>query len=418
MAEHMLFIQHATADGGSCISLKALLLGLAGKGIRRTVLLTCKSKYLAEYYRECCENVIWLKMPRFPHTTGFWLRTGNPIHWFLGVKWIMGFLKAWVRLRAVVRDLSPDVVHLNSATLIPYLLPLRGYPVFIHIREWVVNGMIGIRKSVMRWLCSRFASGMIYICNDYLKQFPVKGVPYRVLYNPLMVGPTDFCDAKPGTLRAIQATKQWRAKHVGSPVILFLGGVSEIKGGHFLASEWCRLESGRCLLIVGGRIEGPRRGRLGKLGCAIKARMPIRNNAPRVRRLWHQYRCREDVCVVGFIEDPAKVMEHVDLLLVPLCEPHFARPVLEALSVGCSIMASDIGGLQDLIGAGLVDYHFRAGDGDSFRQAIKDYLSSGRKRLGKNTSGYVIGAEAYAQRFLDWVGPLATLKASSGSGIT
>lgn len=343
---------------------------MQGLPIRRTVVLLYPSDELTRLYSSCAEEVIHIPGARFPHTTGFWLRVWNPFHWYLGVRWLFSFLGTLQALKTAVRSLSPDAIHLNSATLVPYAPFLAPVPVILHMREWVVSGSLGIRKRMLEAISTRWIAGIIYICRDYVVNSPPGPTPHVVVLNPVQ-------EKAAGDLpvRLMDRMVSWRAAKPEVPIAVYVGGLSYIKGAEFLARVWKQLGDGRCRLVVAGQFDAPKRARHLQFAAWVQSYMPAKQSSARIRRQWQAYKDKPDVFFAGFVPCPTELMRVADLTLVPFVEPHFARPVLEAASVGCRTLVSRIGGLECLLEDGLATQGFESDDPGSFVQAIEDILT-------------------------------------------
>jgi len=368
---HIVFIQHASSAGGSVISLGLLLRGLERLPVRRTVVLLYPNEELIRFYGNLCEEVVCLPGARFPHTTGFSFRFLNPLHWLLGLQWLIQFLKSTGPLRELLNRLNPDVVHLNSVTLIPYLPFLQNRPSVVHVRELVVHGILGLRRAILAALSRRANTSFIYICRDYRTHFAFPALCAATILNPV-VGLGQ--NTKPLPPALIERLAAWRRESPETPIALFLGGLSYIKGAEFFARAWHKAGEGRCRLIIGGQTEASNHGLLFRAASYLASLLPFSESSSRARRLFRRYRSNPDIYFAGFVDNPDELMRRTDVTLVPFTEPHFARPVLEAGSVGCRTIVSNICGLTCLLEDGIATYGFEVGNIDSFSDAVTRFI--------------------------------------------
>ena len=247
------------------------------------------------------------------------------------------------------------LVHLNSSTLAVAALAARslGLPVVWHIREPLARGYLGFRRALLRATVRRCSDAVIAICENDAAQLgprlaPVVGgaaradrlaahrPPLHVIHN--FVDFTQFDASRPkGALRKELEISEH------SPTLLFLGGSALTKGAGILLAAASQILSRapEAHLVVAGE-SGP------EFTTAW-----IHGVVAGLRRRVHLLGVRMDV--------PA-LLADTALLLFPSTVPHFARPVIEAAAMGVPCVASDLGGVRELILPGETGVLVRAGD--------------------------------------------------------
>ena len=134
----LLYVQHAGALGGSCVSLMYMLRGLDRERFEPTVVLARPSAEVADYYASAGFTTIdWPELPMFDHNTGAPRPLRSPDTWRmlfdLATRGSSG-VRATMRL---VERTGADIVHLNSAPLAVAALALHRerFPMVWHVRE-------------------------------------------------------------------------------------------------------------------------------------------------------------------------------------------------------------------------------------------------------------------------------------------
>ena len=92
---------------------------------------------------------------------------------------------------------------------------------------------------------------------------------------------------------------------------------------------------------------------------------------------------------LGYCGDEKTMAEYyaaADFLAYPTKADNQPRVLLEALSSGCPCVATDVGGVSELVAQGETGYLAKAGDATDFRRGIEKLLDdpAGRLRMGEN----------------------------------
>ena len=90
--------------------------------------------------------------------------------------------------------------------------------------------------------------------------------------------------------------------------------------------------------------------------------------------------------IVGFLEKPYPLMAATDIVLAPFRHEAFARVVLEAMTLGKTIVASDTGALPELIRDGVTGLLVPHGDAGKLADRVEELIADREKagRLGEN----------------------------------
>jgi len=109
----------------------------------------------------------------------------------------------------------------------------------------------------------------------------------------------------------------------------------------------------------------------------------------RLRRLVAAHRLDSSVLFAGFQSDVPAVTAALDAAVLPSLFEGMGRVVLEAMAAGKPIIASNVGGIPDLVRHGENGLLVPPGDHESLRQALVEILTQPelRRRMGRNGWG-------------------------------
>jgi len=224
----ILFIHHGHARGGAFLSLLYLL-----RSLDRTLYepVVCnggdeQDPQVEDVFSAKGFTTYSCRLPRFAHTTGGSYILVKLSGWRQIVDWARDYRSASLRLEKLLCDLQPDLVHFNSLTLAPYArVPARmGIPNVVHVRESVLQGVFGIRRTWLVRHLNRNASNVIAICQDNLERLHLPDGKGKVIYNPVEFRKFD-CRIERSVARKNLGIAD------GAPVALFAGGsVWDAKG--------------------------------------------------------------------------------------------------------------------------------------------------------------------------------------------
>ncbi len=162
----ILYLQHAGAFSGSVMSLLYLLKGLDRSQYLPIIALIRPSQELMELYTEAgFETLPWPGIETFEHTTASWARISSPLTCLQFVKCLLEWKRSQSRTLELIKDVQPDLVHLNSIVLVPSALALKnaGIPFIWHVREEPVPGYWGLRTRFLRNLLKQQGERVIFI---------------------------------------------------------------------------------------------------------------------------------------------------------------------------------------------------------------------------------------------------------------
>ena len=350
----ILYVHHERALGGAPLSLLYLLRKLdRAKYAPRVICL--REGPAADLFRRDGIPVQVLAGPDLSHTELVWFRWWQ----FPRLLWrILASISLFLRLRKAMNDSAFHVprspfplVHLNSSTLAVAALAAKslGLPVVWHIREPLARGYLGFRRALLRLVVRRLADQVIAISrNDADQLGSMSSLRLSVIHNFV-----DFKQFDAG----LQGDKI--RVELGIPpdhsVVLFLGGGSPVKGTGVLLDAatkiFSRSQSIHFVIAGEGSSANPSDERIHRLG-------------PRL--------------------DVPDLLAGSDLLVFPSIIPHFARPVIEAAAMAKPVVASDLGGVRELVVHGETGLLIPPGNPDALASAVIELLANParRKKMG------------------------------------
>ncbi len=392
-AEKILFLHHGVGISGADISLLYLMQGLKKRGISCAVGCINDSSDATNFFEDKGFKAVGCRAGFFPHTSGGWHPLWKPagIKWMVG--WALQYKAACDRITKLIKEEEPDIVHLNSLTLAPYLpvISSLGIPAVLHVRERVHPGNFGIRKKWLKRIIFQHARAVIYICNDNRDHLTGNDPLSHVIYNPV-----DF-DILNKNLVSDDTRKRLGFAD-DTKVVLFLGGSGlEIKGIIPLLESIRilkhRIQNFKCIMLGTKEIPCSRFIPTLKRKCANLC--GIYSLRQQIERSINKYEMEENVISLPFTRNIENFYAMADVVVVPFIEPHFARQVIEAGTMAKPVVASRIGGIEEVGVDEKTGILVAPGEADAPAKGLARILENpetGRK-LGE--AAYLIAREKY-----------------------
>jgi len=377
----VLYFHHGGGIGGAPLSLLYLLRQL-DRSRYEPVVVTLKPGPVVDLYRsEGIETHVEGGITDFSHTTLEWY--GGRDLWRLPGK-LLRILPSIRRARAVIRRFAPDLIHLNSSTLVlPAIAAAReGVPFVWHIREPLHRGYLGLRRAWIRRVLHRHAARVVAISRYDADQL-LPGDHVRVVYNFVHFDQFD---------RSLTG-EAFRAEFgipADAPVVTMLGGVAEPKGTLTLVRALPALVE----RVPGVRvvIAGPPPKPLAEPGLKGLAKRLLGVDAYQ-KAVQHAVAAldaaaREALIFTGIRHDVPDILAASDCLAFPSTVPHFARPIVEAAAMGVPSVASDLGGPQELVVHGETGLLVPPGDPAALAAGLADLLTDPARRAAMGEAAY------------------------------
>lgn len=338
----IVFVHHGKGIGGAPLTLLTLMKSIDRSKYDVHVLCLFESEASALFRREGFRTEVVRGISLLPHTTGVWY--GGvllPVFFFRLALLPFSILRA---LR-VLRRTRPNLVHLNSSSLLPFAIAARWLriPVVTHVLEHLHRGYLGVRQFLISRLLVSCSSAVVCICRADAAAFP-HSPKVRVIYDS--VDPTQFPSGVGGARMKEELGIPRTALVVG-----MLGGISPIKGTiEFLlaAREILQRQPETYFVIAGVAPTVPTQGRslFSRFVHRVRSRQKYRQ---RVQALAEEPRMKERVRFVEARWDVAEIIGMMDVLVFPSTVPHFARPLIEAAFLKKPVVASRLGGPEEIV---------------------------------------------------------------------
>lgn len=347
MAKRILFISHsASFAGGSILSLKYTVEALDRKRFTPIVASISNSPELIQAFKNIgVEAFFWPGISIFPHTTGGWFNLYSPVGLYGFSKSLLNWHRSVRSTESLLAHVKPDIVHLNSVVLSPSAWAVKKSKAKLvwHIRESVVQGHFGLRKKAVSWMVKTMPNQSIFISNYDRDVLNAEGSGAVI---------PNFVDFKKFDRNSdSSAVRKELGLQETDKVILFLGGFTRLKGAPVLLKALYEIihEVPSAKAIIAGAIRPTSPALHARFA---RASLPLLG-MPTERQVFYEMINRlglsEHVILLPFRPDPDRLIAASDVVVFPSTEPHFARPVIEAGAMGKPVVASNIGGVAELV---------------------------------------------------------------------
>jgi len=342
----VLYLQHAGSLGGSSMSLLWTIDALDRTTYDPTVaLIRLNPSVSALYHDHGIDTIAWPGIYTFEHTTASWYSLTSPITWSAAYFSITGWGKSQRRTEELIEMVRPDLVHLNSVVLVPSALALskNNVPFIWHVRESTVRGCLGVRTRYLKHLLITLPSEVIFI-SKYDKQSWVSSK--RGVVIPNFVDFAVFDRQRKG-----EVVRSQLGIEKDTHVFLYLGGLGEIKGIFPLLEALARVHAQRTdwICIMPGSQYLPSNRLSSRIARSVLPVLGSGTIAQRVQRKLAKLGIEDKLMFLPYTTDIVPYFAACDMLLFPATRPHFARPVIEAASMGKPSIGSNLGGVSELI---------------------------------------------------------------------
>jgi len=389
----ILFLHHGGGASGADISLLYLMRGLKNRGITCVVACVKDRGGAVPFYASHGFKAFGCRADFFPHCTGRWYPLWKPsgLHWFL--RWTSQYKSACRRILQAIKNESPDIVHLNSLTLAPYLSAISStnIPAVLHVRERVHAGSFGIRKRWLKKTVPLHASAVVYICKDNRDFLTGDNPVGQVVYNPVDFSEFDKNLMSEGIRRRIDLSTE-------TNLILFLGGSDLlIKGIMPLLKS---------LQILKEQIRDFKCVMLGTNSTFSSSFFPtlkrktgnylgIYSLRQQIENCIVKYDIANHVITLPFTRHVEDYYAIADVVVVPFIEPHFARQIIEAGAMAKPVVGSRLGGIEEVVIDGETGILVEPGDPKALAKGLALILGNPEVSRRMGEAAYLIAAREY-----------------------
>lgn len=385
MTRHrILYIHHGYGIGGATLSLLYLIQQLDRSRYEPMVVCVYNGP-AAQRLREAGLRVVTgTGIDHFGHTRLAWYSLRRPDVLLCKT---LRFWPSVLRTERVVRELGADLVHLNTSGLPASAIGTRraGVPLVWHIREPLHHGYVGLRRALFRRFIHRCADRVIAICRDNARQL-IPSDRIRVVYN--------FVDFSLFDRRLSGAAFRGElGLGPSAKIVLMLGGVAIPKGTWPLVQTLPLVRRRQQLsdvhVVIAGSVPTPDPGWRGRIS-------RIQSYDRRIRRFISAHNLEHHVHFIGVRQDVPHLLGASDLLAFPSVVPHFARPIIEAGAMAKPVVASNLGGPDELVVDGETGLLVPHDDPQALANAMVEILSHPEDAQAMGQAGYERARRLYS----------------------
>lgn len=302
-------------------------------------------------------------------------------------------LSSFLKVRRLLKKEKPDLVITNNLKGFGYLIPLaikslklKNFHVVHDVQLSIPSGLI-IKGKESSWEHKIFLTKTYEKINRLLFSFPEAVIsPSRWLMD-FYSGRKFFKNQKKVILPNPYLKSGVKKDKAGDGKVfnfLYVGQIEDFKGILFLIDSFKKLKKDYMLTVVG---DGSKLSEAKKISAGNK-----------------------EIKFLGRLknEETIKEYEKSDMTIVPsLCYENSPTVIYESLSVGTPVLASEIGGVGELVYDGVNGYKFRAGDADDLLEKInycldnRDKIREMRSRAVESVSGFAL--ENYISKIMELV---------------
>jgi len=251
------------------------------------------------------------------------------------------------------KTLKPDIVHLNSSKAgilgsLAGLLKIKNYKLKIiyTVHGWVFNEPLGrIKKALYRWLeklTSRWKNKIIVLSDFDYQTGQQSGIPKdKLIKIPLGIEMPQFLDrneAREKIVNIFNKRDSSTSFHFGrnDTTIITVANLYPTKGLNTLIEA---------INLINNKYQ------ITNIKCVI-----IGEGSERIglEKLIKKYQLENIVYLTGTINNASQYLKAFDLFVLPSRKEGVPYTILEAMAAGMLIVATDVGGVKELIADAII----------------------------------------------------------------
>ena len=385
------------------VSLRYLVEGMVAADHDVAVAMVEPNREVRTLYETCGAQVFDApEIPLFRHTTAGWARLGDPQACAYQARGIAKQFAGMATIHRMIHKFRPDLIHLNSVTLALVASGLRGsdVPVVWHVRESPVQGYFGMRRRFLREGLLHEADEIIFLSESDREAW-VQGRRGQVVHNVVPVHSQPDAAAIRRERERFGLTPEDRA-------VAYVGGLSEIKGIFPLitAVRELRPRFPRLRIVAPGMELTKTTSLKARIARTLLPALGLARDYERAHREIMKPDLAGIFCRSSFVHDILPVIAACEFLVFPSTRPHFARPVVEAASVGRAAIGSNLSGVRDLIESGHTGALVPPADPHALATAMERFLTdptvtASMGAVARMVASQRFDAAAQVQRIVD-----------------
>jgi len=391
----ILYIQHASSLGGSCMSLLYTMQNLDKNFYQPILVLTNNSKIIIDFYKKAGFNpIICPEINFWNHTTATNCSLYKINTWINLIKIVFSWKKSQKKILELVKLIKPDLVHLNSVVLSSSasILIQKKIPFIWHIREHPPKEFLKFRTNIIKRLMLKCIDSLIFISESSRKSWigdrEAKIVPNFINFNQF-----DYSLNKKEEKKKLNITSD-------TLIILYVGGLSKLKGIFPLIKSLYilnkKLPNIRCLMP--GSEYNPPNYFLLNLARKILPLIGLGTTGQRVLKKIKRLKLEKICILLPFQKNIAPLIAASDVLVFPAIRPHFARPIIEASAMKKPVAASNFEIIKELIKNEKTGLLVRPNNSEKLAEALYYILTNPLKAKQMGESGYIYAKNNFSAK--------------------
>ncbi|GFP41199.1 hypothetical protein HKBW3C_00325 [Candidatus Hakubella thermalkaliphila] len=390
----ILFFHHGGTIGGAPLSLLYLIQNLNKSKFEPHVVFT-QSGPVVKLFEESAIGYEICPISLFHHHTLYWLKglPGLKDFIFFGIKFFPDFF----RLRQIIRKHDPDIIHLNSSTLI--IAGLAAYSlkhqVVWHVREVLHDGYFKVRKRIIQFIINRCSTQIIAISKTAASRLP-ETPKLNVVYNGVSL---EYFDRK-----ICSSLKKELLIGNGYSLIGMIGQIYRAKGV-FQFVQAARILVGKgvrakFILVGDAPILEDHQSRIKN---SIRKWLGIKyNDLLELKKMVHQYGIENDVIFLGNRTDVPNILAGLDMVVFLSGVDAFGRPIIEAGAMGKPVIALNKGSCQELVKDNVTGILLKSDEPEVVADAILGLILDPERAKKLGEAGYQMARSKFTiEKHLD-----------------
>ncbi|MEW5868452.1 MAG: glycosyltransferase family 4 protein [Chloroflexota bacterium] len=313
---------------------------------------------IIEHAQLCQIEPVGVLVPNYGNFTDALQKTHIPIgiisyhRWQITRPW--RYLQTFWQLLKWTRDLQPDVIHLTNQWLVEYAAQLKriqSKPVVCDLVNIETMEFIK-RNSKFFARIDRIVAKSAAVKENLLAICPELSKRTQVIYNGICIKDYTVGSDSENPRKAFELPEN--ANLVG-----FIGRLVPEKGVEDLLDAWhlvIQKHPDSFLLIVG---EDDKQG----IYCSS------------IREKAREIGIGDSVIFTGFRSDIPAIMQDIDVFVLPTHQEAFGIVLIEAMAAGCKVIATDVGGIPEIVAHGINGLLVPPKRPDKLAAAILQFLS-------------------------------------------
>lgn len=381
----ILFVDHNLDFSGSVVSMSYLVKGFVRNNFRVIVLSKLGDRGRTYFESLGAEAIFYSNSNLKSISLSFHISDKTK---FLSIQWIKNLVKdilyffnGIILSVKIINKIKPDLIYINEYVAIQFVLyaRIKSIPVVVHIRSLFIDQKYNLRIFLLKKVLQRLTSLNIAITSLEASQIGKwEKIKYKTLVIPEFLDDSDF--------EVPKNTSKIKSKfniNITDKVVLFLGGISEIKGTKIFLDAINKIPYSNVKFFVAGPIKNYSKSKI------------ISNYYTHCIELINSMKRTHSIELLGNVNNVTELISISDVLVSCSTKTHFSRPIIEAWAQSKAVIASDILHNRELVTHNVNGILYPADDSNSLAKAIKELLYDDQLRLHLGMNGLKTAKDKY-----------------------